>query len=138
MISLPFPPSSLSGHAKGNWYGKSSVTKKWRQMACEAAKAAGYIVPEDGDISVHVTFYPPDRRGDRVNFPNRCKPIFDGIADALGVNDSRFVPHFYFCAPTKPGRVEVVLSIPGIHSAPFYTSDAKVITGLSPNEMEAT
>ena len=28
-------------------------------------------------------------------------------ADALGVNDKRFVPHFYFCAPEKPGRVEV-------------------------------
>jgi len=42
-----------------------------------------------------------------VNFPNRCKPIFDGIADALGVNDSRFVPHYHFCDPTKPGRIEI-------------------------------
>lgn len=107
MIELPFPPSSLSGHAKGNWHGKSGVTKKWRAMAREATEKAGYTVSGEGDIRVYITFYPPDRRGDRVNFPNRCKAIFDGIADALGVNDSRFVPHFYFCEPTRPGRVEV-------------------------------
>ena len=107
---LPFPPSSLSGHAKGNsHWGKSSVTKKWREDACTAAKAARLCVDWEGDIHVHVTFYPPDRRGDRINFPNRCKPVFDGIADALGVNDSRFVPHYYFCAPGKPGRLEVRL-----------------------------
>lgn len=108
MIELPFPPSSLSGHAKGNsHWGKSSITKKWRAWACTAAKAARYVPPATGDIQVHITFVPPDRRGDRVNFPNRCKPIFDGIADALGVNDSRFVPHFYYCEPEKPGRIEI-------------------------------
>lgn len=107
MISLPFPPASLSGHAKGHWRDKSGPTAKYRQLARITAMAARYTVPDSGDINVHVTFYPPDRRGDRVNFPNRCKALFDGLADALGVNDSRFVPHFYFCAPEEPGRVEV-------------------------------
>lgn len=108
MIVLPFPPSSLSGHAKGNsHWAKSSVTKKWREDACKAAKAANYAAPAAGDIHVHITFVPGDRRGDRVNFPNRCKPIFDGIADALGVNDSRFVPHYYFREPSKPGHLEI-------------------------------
>lgn len=108
MIVLPFPPSSLSGHAKGNsHWGKSSVTKKWREDAAKAASAVGFIPLADGDIHVSISFYPPDRRGDRVNFPNRCKPIFDGIADALSVNDSRFVPHYHFCAPEKPGRIEI-------------------------------
>lgn len=107
MIVLPFPPASLSGHAKGHWRSKSGPTAKHRAWAFTATKAARYSVSPEGDISVHVTFVPPDKRGDRVNFPNRMKPYFDGIADALGVNDSRFVPHFHFCAPEKPGRVEV-------------------------------
>lgn len=108
MIVLPFPPSSLSGHAKGNsHWGKSSVTKKWRADAAKVTDAAGFALPADGDIHVHVTFVPPDRRGDRVNFPIRMKPIFDGIADALGVNDSRFVPHYYFREPQKPGHLEI-------------------------------
>lgn len=108
-IVLPFPPSSLSGHAKGNWHGKSSVTKKYRFAAQMATLYVEPVVPADGDIHVHVAFFPPDNRSDRVNFPNRCKPLFDGIADALGVNDKRFVPHFTFHPPEKPGRVEVVI-----------------------------
>lgn len=107
MIVLPFPPSTLSGHAKGNWHGKSSVTKQWREKAAEEVKKVRFPPFADGDIHVSVTFYPPDRRGDRVNFPNRMKPVFDGIADALGVNDSRFIPHYHFCAPEKPGRIEI-------------------------------
>lgn len=108
MIELPFPPSSLSGHAKGNWHDKSAVVKKWRRdTALVATKLRPAIPFPEGDIHIHVTFIPPDRRGDRVNFPNRCKPIFDGIADALGVNDSRFIPHFYFREPEKPGRLEI-------------------------------
>lgn len=64
-------------------------------------------VPSRGDIRLHIRFVPPDRRGDRTNFPNRVKPIIDGIADALGINDSRFVPSYEFSEPEKPGRVEI-------------------------------
>jgi crossover junction endodeoxyribonuclease RusA len=108
MIELPFPPASLSGHAKGHWRSKSGPTAKHRAWAFNATKAAKLTVPEgDSDIQIHVTFVPPDRRGDRVNYPVRMKAYFDGIAEALGVNDRRFVPRFYFCEPEKPGRVEV-------------------------------
>ena len=82
MIELPFPPASLSGHAKGHWRAKSAVTKKHRQWARDATRAARLDVPDEGDIVIHVSFIPPDNRGDRVNFSNRMKPYFDGIADA--------------------------------------------------------
>jgi crossover junction endodeoxyribonuclease RusA len=111
MIELPFPPSSLSGHAKGNWHGKSSVTAKHRSWARNATLAANLTAPASGDIRVIVAFYPPNRRGDRVNYPNRMKPYFDGIADALKVNDSRFVPSYIFAEPVKNPRV--VVSIEG-------------------------
>jgi len=107
-IELPFPPAALSGHAKGHWHSKSSVTAKYRAWAKHAALAVGVgIMLETGDIQVIVAFYPPNRRGDRVNFPNRMKPYFDGIADALKVNDSRFVPSYQFCDPVKGGKVVV-------------------------------
>lgn len=80
--------------------------REWARLATLAAKPA---VPSDGDIRVGITFYPPDRRGDRVNYPNRCKPYFDGIADALGVNDRRFLPSFHYAEPVKNPRVVVVL-----------------------------
>jgi hypothetical protein len=110
MIVLPFPPSSLSGHAKGHWRAKAATTKKHREWACLATLEwlrGDFRSFGDGDIRVHVRFVPPDRRGDRTNFVNRLKPYFDGIADALGVNDARFLPSYEFAEPEKPGRVEV-------------------------------
>lgn len=109
-IRLPWPPASLSGHAKGHWRAKAAVTAKHRAWAHSATLAASDIgIPISGDIRVVVTFYPPNRRGDRVNFPNRMKPYFDGIAEALKVNDSRFLPTYHFRDPVKDG--EVVVSI---------------------------
>ncbi len=111
MIELPFPPATLSGHAKGNsHWTKSAVTAKHRAWAKAATLAAGDMgFPMSGDIRVIVTFYPPNRRGDRINFPNRMKPYFDGIADALKVNDSRFVPSYQFGEPVAGGKVIVVI-----------------------------
>ena len=107
MITLPFPSSSLSGHSSKHYRVMRPIIAKHRDWARKAALAAKYHVQPEGDIQIHITFYPPNNRGDRLNYPNRMKAYFDGIADALGVNDKRFVPHFYFCAPEKPGRVEV-------------------------------
>lgn len=109
MIILPFPPASLSGHNNGHWRGKTAVVQDHRAWAAKAVLEAKPVVPSDGDIIIHVRFVPPDNRGDRVNFPNRCKPYFDGIADALRVNDKRFLPIFEFAEAEKPGRVEVSL-----------------------------
>src|SRR5687768_14918137 len=109
MIELPFPPATLSGHNTGHWRAKSAIVKKHREWAKLATLAAGVRAPETGDIRLCITFYPPNRRGDRVNYPNRLKPYFDGIADALKVNDSRFLPSYQFAEPDRIGRVVVSL-----------------------------
>jgi crossover junction endodeoxyribonuclease RusA len=113
MIELPFPPSSLSGHNNGNWRGKSGTVRKYREWAKAATQevfgTSGWPDRGTGDIAITVRFIPPDRRGDRMNYPNRIKPAIDGIADALKVNDKRFDPCFIYCAPEKPGRVEVFI-----------------------------
>lgn len=109
MIELPWPPASLSGHNKGHWHAKSGIVSKHREWARLATMEAKPVVPAMGDIRVGVTFYPPNRRGDRVNFPNRMKPYWDGIADALRVNDSRFLPSFHFGLPCKSGCVVVTI-----------------------------
>jgi len=109
-ITLPWPPSSLSGHAKGHWRAKYEVTRRhrnWARLATMDAKVRG--VPEAGDIRLVVRFTPPDQRGDRTNYANRMKPYFDGIADALGVNDARFLPSYEFARPKPPGCVVVTL-----------------------------
>lgn len=111
-IEMPWPPSDLSGHNNGGWRGKSPVVKKHRGWACEAANAAKVVFPKDGDIRLTISFYPPDNRSDRVNFPNRMKPYFDGLADGWGVNDRRFLPEYRFYAPRK-GYPAVVIEVRG-------------------------
>lgn len=108
-IKLPFPPATLSGHNKGHWHAKSGIVSKHREWARLATMEAKPSIPPEGDIRVSVTFYPPDRRGDRVNFPNRMKPYWDGIADALKVNDSRFLPAFHFALPAMDSCVVVTI-----------------------------
>lgn len=107
MIVLPFPSSALSGHNKGNPHAKAGIVRKHREWARLATLEASPRIPVNGDITVTVRFVPANNRGDRINYPNRMKPYFDGIADALGVNDKRFVPMFIFAQPEAPGRVEV-------------------------------
>lgn len=110
-ITLPFPPAILSGHANGNGqWRKIAETKRQRALAERLAREAGAIdLPEKGDIPIDVLFVPPDRRGDRWNYPARAKAQIDGIADALGVNDKRFVPTIRHAEPKKPGCVIVTI-----------------------------
>lgn len=109
MIVLPFPPSSLSGHNTGNHYVKAKIIATHRALAFHATRDAKVTVADEGDIAIKFRFVPANNMGDRTNFPNRLKPYIDGIAEALGINDKRFLPSYEFSAPEKPGRVEVIL-----------------------------
>ena len=110
MIILPFPSSVLAGHANGNGrWAKINATKDHREWAKKATEALAPMVPAAGDITITVRFVPANNRGDRINYPNRMKPYFDGIADALGVNDKRFVPFYIFADAKAPGCVEIWL-----------------------------
>jgi crossover junction endodeoxyribonuclease RusA len=107
-LKLPWPPSSLSGHAKGNGrWKKIADTKKCREWARLATLEVRPVAPATGDIAISFLFVPPNRRGDRTNFPNRLKPYIDGIADAMGVNDSRFLPSYAFADPVPGGMIVV-------------------------------
>lgn len=105
VIELPFPPSELSGHNNGQWFNKSGIVAKHRKWAFTATKAARPTVPAKGDVRLHIHFHAPDNRGDRTNYWNRCKPYIDGIAEALGINDRRFLPSKSFGANEPGGRV---------------------------------
>lgn len=109
-IVLPFPPSTLSGHHNVHWRKLQPVKKAHRELAWAETKKARIVAPKIGDMAVHFHFIPPDNRGDRTNYPNRLKPYIDGIADALGINDRRFLPSYSFGEPNKDkARVEVTL-----------------------------
>lgn len=94
-VTLPWPPSGLSPNARLHWGAKSKYAKAYR-MACFAlciqAKLNQMVLAETGPITLDIEFVPPDRRArDLDNMLSSVKNGLDGIADALGVNDRRFV-----------------------------------------------
>lgn len=95
-IHLPWPAKPLHPNfrSRTHW-AKTRATKKARGDAARATLA--YAGPRalrsipDGPLSVLTAFYPPIARSrDGDNLLAACKPLFDGIADELGVDDSRF------------------------------------------------
>lgn len=109
VITLPFPSSKLSGQNNAHHWVTRPITNQHREWAKLATLEARPAIPLEGDIRLHIHFVPADRRGDRCNFWNRCKAYIDGIAEALKINDSRFLPSMSFADPERPGRVEVTL-----------------------------
>jgi len=60
----------------------------------------------DGRLHLWITFYPPTRRlPDDDNMLSRFKPWRDGIADAMGIDDKRFVSHPFVSDEVRKGGV---------------------------------
>jgi hypothetical protein len=106
LIELPWPAPALSANARVHWRRKSSATKVHRQWAYLATLEVKPKHP-NGDIPVSITFYPPSNRLDRANMPHLVKAYLDGIADAMKVNDRRFLPRYNFAEPVSNPRVVV-------------------------------
>ncbi len=95
-ITLPWPPKQLSPNARVHWSVKAKHAKAYRMTCFALCIEAGITAPEFGDIHVFVDYYPPDKRArDQDNMISASKALFDGMADALGVNDKRFRLHPY-------------------------------------------
>lgn len=105
-IDLPWPPRALHPNARPHWGTKASKTKKARADGAKAALAAR-IRRNDQDIpqSLKVTavFFPPNNRAHDVDgCMASCKAYFDGIADVIGIDDSKWT----FGAPRKEAPVK--------------------------------
>lgn len=107
MLVLPWPPKILSPNARPHWAVKARAVKAYRAGCYLLAK--GFPVTFGaGDIPLTVTFCPPDaRRRDRDNLIASMKAGMDGIAQAWGVDDSRFVPTYRMGKPVEHGEVVI-------------------------------
>jgi Holliday junction resolvase RusA-like endonuclease len=96
-VELPFPDRRLNpNNSKGkHWAATVALRKAARADAALLTRAAGTGVrfAAGQEVELAITFIQPDRRArDRDNLLAACKPMLDGVADALGVNDSQFEP----------------------------------------------
>lgn len=109
LLTLPFPPSILSPNRRDHWAVKAPIKKQYREQCGWIAKQHPHSFP-DGDISLQITFYPPNNRMDDDNIVGCFKSGRDGLADGWGVNDKRFSPTYVFAEPDKINpRVEITV-----------------------------
>lgn len=114
-LVLPWPSRDLHPNARVHWAVKSKAAKAAKQEAHVLAIAAGWpneALP-DGPMHVWIDGYPTDhRRRDADGLLSSLKPALDGIADALGVDDRRFVPHPWVKDEVRKGG-QVIIRITG-------------------------
>jgi hypothetical protein len=95
-FELPWPSAKLNpNRSKGlHWAATSTLRKDARHVAMLLTRHAMPASTQPlGDVPLTITFVQPDRRArDRDNLLAALKPSLDGVADALGINDSRFEP----------------------------------------------
>lgn len=117
ILTLPWPPASLSPNARVSRFVRASAVKAYRRAVAAEAWARG-IDPVQGEglTLARVVFHPPTGRlvVDADNAIARWKAGQDGIADALGRDDKTFSPD-YVMGPQVPGGAVAALlnSIPG-------------------------
>jgi len=117
-ITLPWPDPRLSPNARVHWASKAKAASRARELAGFSALAQGWsarsplTLPTDTYLHLWIDFYPPTRRHrDDDNLLACFKPYRDGLADALKINDMRFVSHpRIYPTPRKGGEVKVRLT----------------------------
>tara|TARA_R110002020_G_scaffold302595_2_gene517974 strand:- start:10372 stop:10755 length:384 start_codon:yes stop_codon:yes gene_type:complete len=119
-VTLSLPPKALTPNSRPHWAAKARAVKAHRGEAFLMAgravagvdKGGQWWAMVDTEIMVRATFwFRVNRRRDRDNAQASLKSALDGIAEALGVDDSRFVmaPATLLVDADNP-RAEVALS----------------------------
>jgi crossover junction endodeoxyribonuclease RusA len=110
-LILPWPPKVLSPNARSHWATKSKAAKAYRAACFLLCLKAALPVPT-GRALLSLEFVPPDRRRrDDDNCIAAFKSGRDGVAQALGIDDSRFVTQLQLSDETvKGGAVRVRIS----------------------------
>jgi len=117
-LILPWQPRVLQPNARVHWSRKARAAKKARQEAFVLARAAGWgaLQLPAGRLHLWLDFFPPTRqRRDDDNLLAAFKAARDGLADALGIDDARFISHPYLRDEVRAGgevRVRISTTAP--------------------------
>ena len=104
IVLLPWPPKALSPNARVHFRRKAAAAKMYRNLAHWATVALG----AKAGTAVSIKFSPPDNRTrDLDNMLASIKSGLDGIASAIGVDDSKWALTICRGEPVKGGLVTV-------------------------------
>jgi len=107
-IVLPWPDRVLSPNARIHWATRAKAAKLARKDGYYRAMLSGYTKASfagyDGKLHLWIDFFAKTKNyPDADNCLSSVKAYLDGIADALGVNDRRFVHHPWVKDETHKG-----------------------------------
>lgn len=114
-LLLPWPDRVLHPNVRVHWAKRAKAVKIARADAYVLAVQNGWrgLTLPEGPLHVWIDGYPPDRRRrDADGLLSSLKSAIDGIADALAVDDRRFVPHPWVKDEVRKGG-EVRIRITG-------------------------
>lgn len=112
-LTLTWPNRALHPNARTHWRAKAQHVRAARNDAYVIARAAGWHMLQlpDGRLHLWMDFFPPDRRHrDDDGLLASMKAARDGLADALGIDDHRFIAHPRLRDEVRKGG-EVVVTI---------------------------
>lgn len=90
-IFLPWPSSKLSPNSRQHWASLARAKREYRHDCFWAARKHGAEHSSAESLTVKITIHPPDaRRRDTDNILASLKSGLDGVADAIGIDDSRW------------------------------------------------
>lgn len=90
-LTLPWPPRELSPNARTHWAKLAKAKRTYREACAWTAKEQGAERINADVLHLTLTFYAPTRRAfDLDNALASLKSGLDGLADVLGVDDSRW------------------------------------------------
>jgi crossover junction endodeoxyribonuclease RusA len=115
-ITLPWPDKRLNPNARVHWADLAKAKKAARNAAAWEARIQGahIIKGKAGRVRATITFSPPDRRArDLDNCIAAMKAAIDGIADVIGVDDSKWTFTATMGEPVKGGRVRLDIEAVG-------------------------
>ena len=121
LVTLAWPARPLSPNARAHWAVKARAARAARRDAECATRVALEHEPHATSptsltspmpLTLHFTLWPPSRRRfDQDNVLAALKSALDGIADALGMDDSEFkIGRVIRDEPCKAGRVEILVT----------------------------
>ncbi|MGO8242966.1 endonuclease [Rhizobium johnstonii] len=91
VIFLPWPDRRLSPNARGHWSSLARAKRAAKEAAFYLTKQAGVEKIQAESLTVRYSFFPPSRRAyDLDNLVASMKAAADGIALAIGVDDSKW------------------------------------------------
>lgn len=110
-VQLPWPSPVLSPNHRGHWAPKAKAVRTARVHTAWLVLEQCRKKPGWAKAAISMTFCPPNkRRRDLDNLISSSKAIFDGIADAIGLDDQHFIPTFRMADPVPNGAVLVTIS----------------------------